>query len=233
MATRWPRRIAWTLGMLLLAALLAAGIGVGWLVRSEAGAAWLLARVPGLVVEGGHGVLWGDFAARRIAFALPDGGRVVLDDAGWRGLRLGHAAWAPWRVQVRLDELHARRVEVVLPHGPDTGEPAKPPASLRVPLALELAALRVDELKVGDVAPLHGLRGALHLGTGGGTQQKGNSGDKSYDPNLYAPGAGQEPAPPPPSPPPAPAGPPAGGGGGGGGNIGGGQPTGGVGGGGG
>ena len=69
--------------------------------------------------------------------------------------------------------------------------------------------------------------------TGGGTQKKGDGGDKSYDPNLYAPGAGQEPAPPPPSPPPAPAGPPAGGGGGGGGTIGGGQPTGGVGGGGG
>ena len=53
--------------------------------------------------------------------------------------------------------------------------------------------------------------------TGGTTPKKGGGGDKSYDPNLYAPGAGQEPAPPPPSPPPAPPSPPAGGGGGGGG----------------
>jgi penicillin-binding protein 1A len=54
-------------------------------------------------------------------------------------------------------------------------------------------------------------------------------GEESYDPDLYAPGAGQEPAPAPTPSTPAPdPSPPAGGGGG---TIGGGQPTGGIGGG--
>ena len=61
----------------------------------------------------------------------------------------------------------------------------------------------------------------------GGSDEGGDTG--SYDPDLYAPGVGQDPAPPPatPAPPPAPS-PPSGGGGG---AIGGGQPAGGIGGG--
>jgi penicillin-binding protein 1A len=59
-----------------------------------------------------------------------------------------------------------------------------------------------------------------------GKKSDGGGSGKTYDPQLYAPGAGQEPAPAPPSPPAA--GPPPSNGGG---NIGGGQPTGGLGGG--
>jgi len=70
--------------------------------------------------------------------------------------------------------------------------------------------------------------GSKHGGAGGGGVGGGGGGGGSsapyYDPSLYAPGAGQQPAPPP-SPPPPPSPSPAAGG-----NLGGGNPTGGVGG---
>jgi translocation and assembly module TamB len=172
---RWRRRIAWTAGalaLLVVLLLVAAGSGAWWALRSDGGTAWLLSRIPGLQVQGGKGTLWGDFDAARIEFALPGGGSVVLADAGWRGLRVEHAPWMAYQARVVMNELHARRVDVVLPAaGARKEEPPRPPQSLRLPVELEVGALNAGEVHLAALGqtPLRDVRARLHLGAGHGT----------------------------------------------------------------
>jgi translocation and assembly module TamB len=167
---RWRRRIAWAVGALVLLVVLllvAAGSGVWWTLRSDAGAAWLLSRVPGLQIQGARGSLWGDFDAARIEFALPGGGRVVLSNAGWRGLRVEHAPWASYKARVVMDDLHAQRIDVVLPATAEgSKEPAKAPTSLRFPVELDIGTLRAGEIHLAALGeqPLRDVRARLHLG---------------------------------------------------------------------
>jgi uncharacterized iron-regulated membrane protein len=60
----WAGLLLPVLWMLLLLGLVVGGIvgAAAWLLRSEAGAAWLLARVPGVQVSGWRGPLLGDGA---------------------------------------------------------------------------------------------------------------------------------------------------------------------------
>src|SRR5256885_3953478 len=166
---RWRRGAAWAIGLLvtlIVLLLVAAGSGVWWTLRSDAGAAWLLSRIPGLQIQGGKGTLWGDFEADRIEFALPRGGRVVMTAVGWRGLRVEHAPWVEYKSRVAMNELHAQRVDVVLPVGSDKKEPARPPQSLRFPVELDIGSLRVGELHLAALGetPLREVRAKLHLG---------------------------------------------------------------------
>ncbi|HJV64026.1 MAG TPA: translocation/assembly module TamB domain-containing protein [Albitalea sp.] len=165
---RWRRRMAWLIGgvvALAVALLLAAGSGVWWTLRSEAGAAWLLSRLPGLQISGGKGRLWGDFEAERLEFALPGGGKVVMTGVGWRGLSLHHAPWTTYRTRVAMSELHASRVEIVLPAGPAKPS-AGPPANLKLPVELEVGALHIGELHTAALGerPVRDLRAQVHLG---------------------------------------------------------------------
>jgi translocation and assembly module TamB len=174
--SRWRRRIAWATGSLLLALLLlviAAGSGLWWALRSQAGTAWVLAQVPGLKITGGRGTLWGDFEAAQIEFRLPGGGRVVLSDVAWRGLRAEHASWMAYRARVLIDELRARRIDVHLPSD-STKEPAKPPAHLRAPVALDVGTLRVGEFHLGALGdkPLRELQARVHFGAERGSRHQ-------------------------------------------------------------
>ncbi len=86
-----PRR-AWRMAAAALAAaVLVVGGGIGWLMRSDGGSAWLLARVPALTVAGTSGRLaGGPFAAERLEYRT--GGRTLTV----QGLAWKDASWS-WR----------------------------------------------------------------------------------------------------------------------------------------
>jgi translocation and assembly module TamB len=174
---RWRRRVAWTLGTLALALLVlvvAAGGGLWWSLRSDAGSAWVLSQLPGLKVTQGRGMIWGDYDAQRVEFAIPGGaGKVVLHDAGWRGMQVRHAVWAPYRARVVMAELHARRVDIELAPD-DKKEPRRPPTDLRLPVALEVAHLQVGELHaaaLGDM-PVRDIEARVELGAANGAAHR-------------------------------------------------------------
>ncbi|WP_280152667.1 translocation/assembly module TamB domain-containing protein [Piscinibacter sp. XHJ-5] len=173
---RWRRRVAWLVGALLVAVLLivvSAGSGLWWAVRSDSGTAWLFSRVPGLKISGGKGTLWGDFEAAQVEFRLPGGGKVLLDDVAWRGLRVEHAPWMAYRARVVIDALSARRVEVQLPSD-SKKEPARQPAHLRAPVELDVAALRIGELHLAALGdkPLRDLQARVHFGAQRGSRHQ-------------------------------------------------------------
>src|SRR5438105_9018674 len=173
-AFRWRRRVAWLLGAavaVLLAILIAAGSGVWWALRSDAGAAWLLAHLPGLTISGGKGTLWGDYEAERIELLLPGGAQVVMSGAGWRGLHVEHAPWASYKARAVMSELHARRIDVILPAASGKNEAAKAPDTLRLPIELDVGRVQVGELHLAALGgqPLRDLQARVHLGAERGT----------------------------------------------------------------
>jgi len=154
----------------LMTALVAA---LWWAVGSERGSAWLLSALPGVDVSAPKGALLGDFEAQRVSIRLPGGGgQLVLEAAGWRGLRIARAAAPRWCL-ITLDDLHARRVDVTLAPSP-TSEPLALPADLQLPVELDLRSLRVGELHLPALgeAPLRDLQARVHLGAKGGTEHR-------------------------------------------------------------
>ena len=164
------RRPAWGRRATLIGALLAiAGIAFAallWLVRTEAGAAWVIGRLPGVQVDGVRGTLLGDLAVQRLVVSLPREGEVVVEDASWQGLRLGWAHGG--RPHLVLQRLAAARVDVK--PGAPAPTPSPPPPSLELPIELEIAAVEVASLRIAPLGetPLSQLRGRLHLGAEGG-----------------------------------------------------------------
>ncbi len=167
------RRRGWLaalVGLGVLVALVGAGLySLWWAAFSEPGSAWLLSKVPGLVIVQPKGALGRDFEAERLELALPGGDKLVLSAVGWRGLnvsRFGNAS--PW-LRIVIDELYAQRVDLVSVPKAKT-EPLQPPASLRLPFELEVKSLKVGELHAGALGaqPMRELRAAMHLGAEGG-----------------------------------------------------------------
>ena len=140
---------------------------VWWLLGTEAGTAWLLARVPGLQISGVSGSLFGDFAAQRVELPLPgEGARLQMQDLGWKRPRL-HAAGSPLWLRIGFDELHVRRIDLRLSDEPSAA--SAPPDSLALPIGVDVALLRIDELHVDGLdKPLRELRARLSLGADGG-----------------------------------------------------------------
>lgn len=170
MAAEPVRRPAWgrwlTLAAVVLAALgvlTAAGL---WLLRTEAGAAWALARVPGLQASGVGGSLLGDLRVQRLELTLPRGGSVVIEGASWAGLRAERAEG--WRPRLIVDRLAADRVSVS--PGAPAASPSPPPRSLALPLELRIDAIEVGTLTITPLGatPIERLRARLHLGAEGG-----------------------------------------------------------------
>lgn len=173
----WPRRLLAAaaravLGLLLLATVLAATLW--WAVRSEAGIAWVVSRLPGLEVTAPRGRLLGDFEAERVVLTLSNGGgRIVLGNVAWRGLKLmrsdAPALWA----RLAFAELRAARIDVEL--APST-QPAGAPTGLAlpVPLQIEIDALRIDALHADALGeqPLREVRARVVLGAQGGEQHR-------------------------------------------------------------
>lgn len=167
-APRRPLRPLVALGVAVALAVGGAAAGLGWALRSAPGSAWLLAHVPGLKVSAPKGaLLGGDFEAGRVDL-LAAGTAVSVQGLAWRGLGLELQARSPW-LRVTLAELRAARVDVQLP--PSSGEPAAAPSSLRLPVELDIAALRVQTLFVNALGadPVRELAAAVHLSADAGT----------------------------------------------------------------
>jgi translocation and assembly module TamB len=171
--TRTPPSLLTPLLWVLLALVLVIGALAGaaaWLLRSEAGALWLLARVPGVVVGGWRGPLLGDgFSAERVQVDWAGGG-LLIEQLSADGLRW---TWRPdddaW-VGLAVAQLQARRVEVR--SGPSSDEPLQAPVALQWPLRLQLDALKVGELQIGQLAPLRDIQAAVELGAEAGARHR-------------------------------------------------------------
>ncbi|MEF7613479.1 translocation/assembly module TamB domain-containing protein [Aquincola sp. MAHUQ-54] len=164
-ALRWT--LASAIGLLALVAVLVAL--ASYALRTEAGNAWLLARVPGLTVSAPRGVFsGGPYAATRVEYAAADGLRVVVDGLGWQDLR--------WRFRPREGSLlgitlvapRAERIEVRTAPATAPSSPSGAPRSLRLPVEVEVQDLSVATLVIDDQPALTGLAASLHLGEDNG-----------------------------------------------------------------
>ena len=171
--SRWPLRVF--AGSLVALFLLAFGLtaGVVWSVRSERGSAWLLSLLPGVQVEGPKGSLLGDFEAQRVRIRIPGGSdTVTLQDAGWRGISVTRTGPPRW-FHLTLDSLHARRVDLQIAPGKTT-EPMKAPATLWLPVEIELRSLHIDALYANALGtePVRDIEARLHLGANAGAEHR-------------------------------------------------------------
>jgi translocation and assembly module TamB len=172
---RWSVRLLW---LAVIALPLAAALGLGLALRSEAGSAWLLTRLPALpglghlTVTAPRGALLGpDFSADRVRLSLP-GMALELDIDGlqWQGAQwrwwLGSDIWAG----VEATRLQAQAVR--LRWRPDPATPLRPPPTLRLPLQIRVSDFDVATLQVQGVTISHIGGGGLQLGADGGASHR-------------------------------------------------------------
>jgi len=160
-AWRWLGGTFAALVLLVLATIAA----LLWALHDAGGSAWLLGRVPQLTVVGPRGSLIGDFAAERIEIAFPGSGVLRLDAPSWHALAASRGDRGRW-LKLRIATLHAERVTWLASAAAPPGEPPRLPATLRVPVEVEVDAATVDELRIGDddAMPLRMLKARVHVG---------------------------------------------------------------------
>ena len=156
---------AYLAGLVLSLGLL--GGALWWLLITESGTQWLLARVPGVQISGVSGALLGAFQAQQVDVPLPgEGARLRLQDLSWSPPRLRAASGAPW-LRIGFDRLQARRID--LWPSTEPSPPSAPPTDLELPVGLDVGELRVEEFHIdGMDTPLRQLRAGVHLGTDDG-----------------------------------------------------------------
>lgn len=190
---RWPRVLGLTIGLGLLSIALLVGAAAGglwWALRSEAGSAWVVARLPGVEVTGPRGTLLGDFEAARVEVTLGGGTtRLRLSGFGWRGLQLQRSETAGLWARIAVAEMYARRLDLLLTAS-ETKSPLTAPAALDLPVQIDIAALRIDALHaqaLGD-QPLRDLRARVQLGADRGSTHRVEELSAAWD-RLQARGA--------------------------------------------
>ena len=162
------RRALWWLSLAALAVALVAAIGallVGIAWTTEPPLAWLLARVPGLTVEGLRGTLrQGGFTIRHVDWHLPDGARLRIDDLQLEGLA--------WRDLYAMRLAAARAARVQFDSGPPSGKKPTPPAQLTLPIRFEVLSLQAGTVQIDALPPMRSVAGALALGDDGGARHR-------------------------------------------------------------
>ena len=168
------RRGRWLLATSLALPLVLSGTGLSlyWALGTAPGSHWLLRQVPGLVVEAPEGALLGDFSAQRLSWRSPDFS-LELQGLAWRGLSLRWDRSPELWGRLHLDSLQAQRLTLDWRSDP-ASPPSPPPQDLRLPLALDLPQLSVDEIRAPGLeqAPLRQLRAAVWLGEDAGRQHR-------------------------------------------------------------
>ncbi|MEP7182111.1 MAG: translocation/assembly module TamB domain-containing protein [Betaproteobacteria bacterium] len=167
-AAKTPRvRRAFALLAVLLAVLLAAlalvaVAGIAWLGSRSAldyAVAELQRRAGGgLVVEGASGSLTSSFSARRITYDTPDFNFVAEDVA---------ITWSPaalWSRRVAIDGLGAKRVTITIAA---TSAVTGLPASLALPLTVDVAHAGIARLEIRDGATTRAFEGIAFAYAGG------------------------------------------------------------------
>lgn len=187
---RGPRWKVWSaaLGLLSLVLLvIASGAGLWWAVRSEAGSAWVVSRLPGVEVTSPRGVLLGDFETARVVVKLSGNDQIVLTGLGWRGLRLARSAASGQWAQLSMADLHASRIDLLLT---PSDAPMTSPTRMHLPVQVDIEMLQIGAL-YGNVFgdnPLRDVRARLQLGAAGGAEHRIDSLSAAWD-RLQARGA--------------------------------------------
>jgi translocation and assembly module TamB len=167
-APRQRRHVGWwlsigALAVALVAALGALLIGLAW--TTEPPLAWLLARVPGLTVDGLRGTLrQGDFTIRRVDWRLPGGARLRIDDLRLEGLA--------WRDLYAMQLRSARAERVQFESGPPLGKAPSPPAQLTLPIRFQVLSLQAATVQIDQLPPMRRVAGALALGDDAGARHR-------------------------------------------------------------
>ena len=177
-SARWRLALA-SLGGVLLLAVAALIDSAWWAVGSEAGSAWLLGRLAGVLpwvqITAPRGALLGDFSAQRVQINLSGhagaGDRVVITELSWRALAVRPSDVPSLWAHLRFAELHAARVDVLITPTPG---PMKPPADLALPLQLDIDDLRIAALHASALGDnlLRELHARLQLGAAFGQQHR-------------------------------------------------------------
>ena len=168
------------LALIALAIAACTGAAALWLLRTEAGAAWVLARAPGLQASGVRGsLLGGELDVQRLAVTLPRGGLLTIEGASWRGLRIGFDTG--WRPRILIDRLAADAVD--LKPGSPASPPSPAPESLALPFELQVRSVEVQTLRAVPLGatPLRDLRARVHLGDEGGARHRLDDLSASFD----------------------------------------------------
>jgi translocation and assembly module TamB len=189
-----PKRhaVRWLAGVfiaLLLLFVTTAAV-IAWAATTARGSAWALSLVPGLQVQGGQGAIWGDYSAERVVLRLPNLDAknapsktdhvITLHNVGWRGvgfertsMRTSTPPETPLWGQITLNTLRAQRIDVQLAASANP-KPPQPPAHLRLPLAVHVRAVRVDEVYISALGaePLRDVTASVHVGAESGAQHQ-------------------------------------------------------------
>lgn len=169
---RTLRGTAWRWTLLSLLALLVllglAVAGAAWLLRTPAGNAWVLGRVPGLVVQQPQGVFsGGPYATPRLSYTGADGLQVTIENLRWQDLRWRFRPSEGTLLGLVLQAPQADRVVVrtaPTPEPPPAQPPLQRPGSLRLPLELQVQNLAVGSVLVDDQPAITDVAASLHLG---------------------------------------------------------------------
>lgn len=156
------RRLGVTLALVgggVVALIVAGTAGFGtWAWQSDAGTGWVLGQVPGLTTEGLQGSLGGHrLSAAKITYR--SGGntlvlaQVNIKDLAWRW-RPHAGAW----LGLAASEVTAGTASWNSAPPSGDAQPLAPPADLRLPLALQIAAVQVGTLQVDSAPPLSAVQ---------------------------------------------------------------------------
>jgi translocation and assembly module TamB len=142
--------------LIVLAALVVAlAAFIAWLLRSESGGAWVLARLPGMQIEAPEGSLMGEFRAKRLLLKWA-GGEAELRGLRWSGLGVSPSAGQLLARELSVDE-------IIIRNQPSTSPTAEPP-ELTLPLGVSIDKLYVGKLSwAADQPPLQNLAAEVRL----------------------------------------------------------------------
>ena len=184
----WPSASAPTCSALPLLRLRWRAPGA-WLLTTESGAQWLLARVPGLQASGVSGGLLGDFSVQQLDMPLPgEGASLRLQQLRWSAPRIRPGGGNTW-LRIGFDQLSAQRIDLWLSSEPSSDSAA--PTNLELPLGLDVGALRIDEFHIDGVdTPLRQLRARLSLAADDGALHQVEDLQLSWD-RLHLSGRAQ------------------------------------------
>ena len=175
------RRRRWPWGLLagVVALALLAPAGLWWAFKHQPAALpWLLLRIPGLSVEGVQGTPGsGQIQVRQLSWQAPaapgqvaQGGRLAITGLA---VELAPLGWRPYPgawVSLHLPRVTADRV--AWRSSTDAGGALQAPASLRLPLTIQIDQLLVRQLVIDDQPAITGLTARLGLGLAQGARHR-------------------------------------------------------------
>ena len=157
---RWA---AWMLAIVGAMVLAAAG-AVAWL-GSESGLQWLAARTPlrlgttQIVLKDVQGSLWSSVRIGQLQLITADTTTTLIQ---------ARLHWTPaelWHRRLHLQSFSVQRIAIEQTHAAPAKSPPQPPASLRLPLRVDLDRFDIGSLQIGPpgaLQPYGSLRGTLH-----------------------------------------------------------------------